>query len=95
MPINIYNNDNSERLEWLCDGDWELPSQIEALEVWLSKNQKVVQPGNYVADIGFDIRKDACGGGAILSTQSMASMVAIGMELYLSEYPTEDSDEES
>lgn len=50
-----------------------------------------IPTGHYVADIGFAIRKDACGGGAVLSVKSMAIMVKIGMELYFSEYP--DSDE--
>lgn len=38
MPINIYNDDTSERVDWLCGEDWELPSQIEELSVWLKKN---------------------------------------------------------
>jgi len=92
MPINIYDKENSERLEWLCNGNWELPSQIEALESWLSKHKANIRPGNYIADVAFDIRKDACGGGAILSTQAMATMVMMGMDLYLSEYPTEDAE---
>ena len=87
MPINIYNADNSERVIWLCDGDWELPSQIKSLENWLSENGNSILPGNYVVDVGFDIRKNACGGGAVLSITAMASMVKLGMKLYLSEYP--------
>jgi hypothetical protein len=87
MPINIYNADNSERVIWLCDGDWELPLQIKSLESWLNENVNSILPGNYVADVGFDIRKNACGGGAVLSITAMTSMVKLGMKLYLSEYP--------
>jgi hypothetical protein len=87
MPINIYNADNSERVIWLCDDDWELPSQIRVLENWLSENINSVPSGNYVADVGFGIRKDACGGGAVLSVTTMNNMVKLGMKLYLSEYP--------
>lgn len=87
MPINIYNSESSERVDWICDGDWELPSQIDKLEIWLQENRDKLIPASYVADIGFDIRKDACGGGAVLSSQAMKIMVDIGMELFLSEYP--------
>jgi len=90
LPINIYNNDNTEKIVWLCDGNWELPSQIDELETWLKENESNIPSGNYVVDIGFDIRKDACGGGGVLTTQSMAIMVNLGMELYLSEYPMSD-----
>lgn len=92
MPINIYNSDNAEEVAWLSDDCWELPIQVDDLETWLKQNEHKIPAGNYVADIGFDIRKDACGGGAVLTTQSMAIMVKLGIELYLSEYP--DSDEE-
>jgi hypothetical protein len=92
VPVNIYNSDNSERLAWLSDDCWELPTQIDDLETWLNENETKTPTGNYVSDIGFDIRKDACGGGAVLSVKSMAIMAKLGMELFLSEYP--DSGEE-
>ena len=37
--------------------------------------------------IGFDIRKDATGGGGTLSSNSMKTMGLIGMDVYFSEYP--------
>lgn len=92
MPINIYNSDSSERIDWICDGDWELPSQIEELSVWLKKNCDQIKPANYVADIGFDIRSNACGGGAVLSVESMRIMSDLGMKLFLSEYPGGNSE---
>ncbi|NJL88635.1 MAG: hypothetical protein HC916_01675 [Coleofasciculaceae cyanobacterium SM2_1_6] len=90
MPISIYSNKNHENepVAWLCDQDWELPSQIDGLEEWLLENEDNLPSGSYVADIGFDIRKDASGGGAALSVQAMAIMVKLGMDLFLSEYPS-------
>jgi hypothetical protein len=87
MPINIYIEETGEKLDWLCDEIWDLPNQIDTLEVWLNEKGKNLKPNKYVADIGFDIRKDANGGGAVLSSKSMKIMGIIGMEIYLSEYP--------
>lgn len=92
MPINIYNGDSSERVDWLCDEVWELPSQTEELSVWLKKNCDQLKPANYVADIGFVIRRDACSGGAVLSVESMRIMSYLGMELFLSEYSGGDGE---
>ncbi len=88
MPINIYKEESSEKVDWLCNDIWDLPTQIDALETWLRKKAKTLPPDKYVADIGFDIRKDACGGGAVLSSESMRIMGEIGMNVYFSEYPT-------
>lgn len=93
MPINIYNrNESSKGLAWLCDNDWKLPSQIDGLEKWLVENQSKIVKGDYVADIGFDIRKDALGGGGIISLEMMRILLNLGMEIYLSEYPTKDGE---
>lgn len=88
MPINIYIESSGEKLDWLCDESWELPTQIVALENWLNSKGKTLKPNKYVADIGFDIRKDASGGGGILNSKSMAIMGKIGMDVYFSEYPS-------
>ena len=87
VPINIYNSKTSKKLAWLCDKDWELPSQIDELETWLKENGSSIEPSEYVADVGFDIRKNACGGGAVLGVEAMKTMSYLGMELFLSEYP--------
>ena len=92
MPINIYNKVDSAKVAWLCDDDWELPSQIDSLEKWLRDNHSELTPGKYIADIGFDIRKDACGGGAVFSSESMSIMAKLGIDLYLSEYPEGEDD---
>tara|TARA_R110002050_G_scaffold109796_1_gene221124 strand:- start:47954 stop:48223 length:270 start_codon:yes stop_codon:yes gene_type:complete len=88
MPINIYKEKNNEKLAWLCDESWDLPKQISELENWLEKTGKDLPVDSYVADIGFGIRNDANGGGAVISNNMMSIMSKIGMEIYLSEYPS-------
>lgn len=90
MPINIYIQETFEKVDWLCEEIWDLPTQIDALETWLDKEGKDLEPNKYVADIGFDIRKDATGGGGVLTSKSMAIMGKIGMDVYFSEYPSAD-----
>jgi len=88
MPINIYRNDDSpERVAWLCDDNWRLPDQAEALEAWLMEMRNMLKPGDYIADIGFSPREDASGGGAALSPEMMRTMADLGITLFLSEYP--------
>ena len=90
MPINIYIEETGKNIDWLCDDTCDLPSQIDALETWLDKKGKYLKPSKYVADIGFDIRKDATGGGGVLSSNSMKIMGLIGMDVYFSEYPSSE-----
>lgn len=87
VPINIYEDETMQEVAFLCRESWVLALQIEELEEWLVANENVLPPRNYVADVGFDIRKDACGGGAVLSIKAMSIMVKLGVQLYLSEYP--------
>ena len=93
MPINIVDYSNSKEgeegvfLRGLCDEEWEMPAQVEALELWLTNDGCNLSAGSYVADIGFSPREGAAGGGTVISTGAMKVMVSIGMELYLSEYP--------
>ncbi|MBK9719765.1 MAG: hypothetical protein IPO85_20060 [Saprospiraceae bacterium] len=87
MPINIYNQTNNEKLDWLCDDVWDLPNQIHTLEKWLRTKGISLPKSSYVADIGFAIRKDATGGGAVLNSETMKIMSDIGMDIFLSEYP--------
>ncbi len=86
MPIDIYIDDNYERIDYLCEDIWDLPNQINSLEKWLKTKGVLLSEKSYVADIGFDIRKDATGGGAVLSSESMKIMGGIGMSIYFSEY---------
>jgi hypothetical protein len=88
MPITIYVDDESKReLAWLCEDDWQLSSQISALNAWLRGNDAKIPQGRYIADIGFSVRSDAAGGGAAISPDMMRHMTDLGMSLFLSEYP--------
>jgi len=87
MPINIYNQTTHEKLDWLCDEIWDLPNQIDTLEKWVETKGVLLPKSSYVAYIGFDIRKDATGGGAVLNSKTMKIMSDIGMDIFLSEYP--------
>lgn len=90
MPVSIYRvcpeGQKNESIEWLCDGNWRLPDQAEALETWLAENRATLKPDKYVADIGFMPREDASGGGAAMSPEMMRTMADLGMSLFLSEY---------
>lgn len=89
MPVRIdrKTDDNNEEVAWLCDDEWELPTQLETLEKWLKEKGRKLSKGTYVADVGYCPRPNACGGGGVISTESMQVMVSIGMDLFLSEYP--------
>jgi hypothetical protein len=93
MPINIYNQTNFEKLDLLCDDVWDLPNQIGTLEKWVKTKGILLPKSSYVADIGFDIRKDATGGGAVLNSETMKIMSEIGMDIFLSEYPNTQTEE--
>lgn len=46
-------------------------------------------PASYITNVGFNMRENACGGGAILITRAVAIMAKLGITVYLSEYPDE------
>ncbi len=85
MPIVIYRQKDAKEIAYISDKEWSLPLQVDALNSWL-KRKKKMQPGKYVADIGFKIRRDAAGGGADLSCEMMRKMANFGITLFLSEY---------
>ena len=87
MSIYVKRESDNECIAKLAKDEWELPFQIVVLERWLIDNEELISSGDYIADIGFSMRKNACGGGAILSVQAMRIMSKIGIKLYLSEYP--------
>jgi len=86
VPIYIKWENSTENITQLEKGVWDLPSQIQALEKWLIENPLNLSPSNYIVDLGFSVRENACGGGAILSPQAMTIMGQLGVKLYLSEY---------
>ena len=94
MPIRISKDDGShEEIAWLCNDDWELPTQLHALQEWLSKYEKSDIAAKAIADIGFSIRPDAFGGGAVLGTDTMRRFADAGVEIHFSEYPQDRNDE--
>jgi len=88
VPIHIYK-ENFKTIEHIAKNDWDLPTQIFELEKWLENKGKKISKGKYVADIGFEVRKDASGGGAILNSEMIKTLNEIGMEIYFSEYKME------
>lgn len=99
MPILIRrvtpDGQKDEEIAWLCDGEWNLPPQIDALSSWISQESQNLLKAEYIADIGFCWRRDAAGGGSAISPDVLALMGAANMHLFLSEYPdfTDESEE--
>lgn len=92
MPISIDDRDKANaELAWLCDEIWQLPEEIEALSSWCPSNRAGLRlpKGDHVADVGFVLRRDAMGGGAVLTAETMTPLGALGVTLYLSDYPGE------
>lgn len=91
MPVNVYRVtpgvQKHERVAWLCDGEWLLRPQIEALSAWLEENTRTLPPGGYVADVGFCWHRNARAGGPVLEPAALRYMADLGMSLFLSEYP--------
>lgn len=92
MPISIYRDDDSKtEVAWLCGDDWSLRPQVSALQAWLAQHAPITS-GRYIADIGFSVRGDATGGGAVMPPEMMRRMVDLGITLFLSEYsPLKDA----
>ena len=66
---------------------WDLRTQIEALEDWMTKNATTLPTGfSWIADVGFDVRVDALGGGPPLTRNLMKLCIESNVEIYLSEY---------
>ena len=92
MPVNIYRvapqGEENEKIAWLCDGEWRLTPQSEALSEWLQVESAKLKPGQYIANIGFSWRRDACSGGPAFSPATLRR---------LSEYAgfADEMDEES
>lgn len=70
----------------LCEGEWELAPQAEALSAWLEENSQNLEPAEYVADIGIGWKRDAASGGAAFSPETLRRMADLGMSLFISEY---------
>jgi hypothetical protein len=86
VSIYIKHEESRDIIAHLAKEKWDLPIQIKELESWLFENPLNLKPSKYIVDVGFSIRENACGGGAILSPEAMAIMGKLGIKLYLSEY---------
>jgi len=90
MPVNIYrvmpDGQKNERVAWLCAGEWRLTPQSEALTAWLRTEGLKLAPAEYVANIGFSWRRDACSGGPAFEPGTLRQMADLGMSLFISEY---------
>lgn len=96
MPIHIYFEDKERsEIAWLCDGEWKLPDQMKALLAWAEKQKGALKEGKKSADLGFAIRNDAAGGGAVLTAENMKMLSDLDIDLYLSEYSFDIDEEES
>lgn len=98
MPVNIYKvtpeGEKNDSIAWLCDDEWLLWPQIDALTTWIAENAATLPPAEYVADVGFCWRRNALSGGPVLEPDMMRRMADIGMSLFLSEYPGFAGEEE-
>src|SRR5262245_14911188 len=98
MPVNIYrvarDGLKNERVAWLCDNEWLLQPQIDALSAWLEQVGDTLPADDYVADVGFCWRRTASAGGPVLEPTAMRRMAELRMSLFLSEYPGFAEDDE-
>jgi hypothetical protein len=90
MPVSIVRvtpeGQKNESVAWLCGNVWRLTPQSEALTAWLQTHGKTLEPGEYIADIGFSWRRDAMSGGPAFSPDTLRQMADLGMALFISEY---------
>lgn len=90
MPIVVrkVEGDHFVKFEVIAGDEWKLREQVEALEDWLQNNPHKLDPQfRWVADIGFEQRKGAMGGGPPLTLNLMKHCLDANLEIYLSEYP--------
>lgn len=89
MPIIIRRlaNQQCESHAEVAPDSWDLRTQIEALEEWMSVNGGSLDASSsWIADVGFTMRLDATGGGPPITKRLMRACVAANMEIFLSEY---------
>ncbi len=79
--------DSRENFLLLGQDEWNLRAQVELLANWLRDNDGNLEAADsWIADIGFNARIDATGGGPIISTEMMSLCLRNNVEIYLSEY---------
>ena len=88
--MNIYRvtpDQEAESVAYLCDDEWLLWPQIEALASWLEHSTVALQTAEYVADVGFCWRRDASAGGPVFEPAAMRRMAEI-LNIWSSHPPT-------
>ena len=96
MSCWIRKNVGDDRENFLLLGpeEWDLRAQVELLADWLRDNDgKLADADSWIADIGFNGRIDATGGGPIISTEIMELCLRNDVEIYISEYGLSDDSE--
>ena len=72
---------------------FDLREQVEALEGWLLDNPKALDPAEWwVANVGFEIRKEKLGGGPPISRRLMELCLKSNLEVWLSQYGSNSAD---
>jgi len=91
MPISIYrvpvDSGLSPDFASLCDNEWLLAPQIEALNKWIQENHASIPPDGCVAEIRFGWRRSASASGPVLAPATMKRMAELGISLLLAECP--------
>jgi hypothetical protein len=90
VPIHLYSEENGVSIKELHVEEWDLPTQLDKLQVWVLANISSLNNGPYVADIAFMVRDDAGGGGAVLSHEAMRIFAEVNLSIYFSEYVGKD-----
>ena len=95
MPVIIRKivDDRAKNYTEVAAESWDLRTQIEALEAWLSETRNRLDPSEqWIADVGFTVRLNATGGGPPLSRNLMQLCIESNIEIYLSDLLREYSD---
>ncbi|TGM19419.1 hypothetical protein [Leptospira meyeri] len=86
--IRKTHNEKTENYVNLIENDWNLTAQFEALEEWLKiVDGKLDQKAKWIADLGFAPRRNALGGGPVISLDLMQLCIKNNLEIFISEYP--------
>ena len=82
--------DHYENFAEIAPNEWRLRELVESLEAWLRDNRSLLAAHHeWVADIGFSVRKDALGGGPPITLNLMKMCLEANLEIFLSEYQGE------
>lgn len=89
MAIWIRRVEGSKRVNHLklANDDWDLRSQFIIFENWLLTGPEFLESGqSWIADIGFDSRVNATGGGPVITQELMSMCLKHNITIHLSEF---------